>query len=197
MLPRLPSRTPSTAPRPPWPVAAFALLTLLSAAAVGLTASDTFTRMTMAAAVIACIGLRQTLHDPVVTTGLTTIVMGAVLGWGLDFYDRIWWYDDLAHFLFSLVGTMAVARLVLHRFDARPAVALPIALWLAWQGIGALWEIGEWTSDRLQATAHSRGYVDTMTDMILNSTGSGLGAAAYWRWLRQPAATSTTTRPRT
>ena len=37
----------------------------------------------------------------------------------------------------------------------------------------------------------------TMTDMILNSTGSGLGAAAYWRWLRQPAATSTTTRPRT
>ncbi len=170
-----------------WPVATFTLATMFGALAVALTADDLFTVLTMAAGVLACVAVWQTLRDPLVITCLTTLVLGAVLGWGLSFYDRIWWYDDAIHFLFSFVGVMGVARLALHRFRADVAALLLSALWLSWLGIGALWEIAEWSSDQLQATRHSRGYADTMSDMILNSAGSALGVWMYWRWLRTPA----------
>lgn len=155
--------------------------TMLAAAVVGLTAADMFTRLTMLAAVLGCIALRQTMHDPVVLGALTTVILGAVLGWGLDFYDRIWWYDDLAHFLFSLLSVMAIARLVLHRFTADPPAMMAIGLWLAWLGIGSLWEIGEWLADQAEGTNHSRGYLDTMTDMMLNAAGAAVGVVSHAR----------------
>lgn len=174
-------------PRLPWPVATFTLLTMMSALAVALTADDLFTLLTMAAGVVACVAVWQTLRDPLVITCLTTFVLGAVLGWGLSFYDRISWYDDAIHFLFSFVGVMGIARVALHRFTADTLPLLLVALWLSWLGIGSLWEIGEWTSDQLQATHHSRGYADTMSDMILNSLGSAAGVWVYWTWMRTPA----------
>lgn len=190
MLPRILSSATDAedeVPRLPWPVATFTLLTMMGALAVALTASDLFTVVTMAAGVLACIAVWQTVRDPLVIVCLTTLVLGAVMGWGLAFYDRIWWYDDLIHFLFSFVGVMGVARVALHRFRAESPALLLGALWLSWLGIGALWEIAEWTSDQLQSTHHSRGYTDTMMDMILNSAGSALGAWLYWARLRTPA----------
>jgi len=190
MLPKiLTSSAQSTdeVPRLPWPVAVFTLGTLVSALAVALTANDLFTLLTMAAGVLACVAVWQTVRDPLVIVCLTTLVLGAVLGWGLAFYDRIWWYDDFIHFLFSFVGVMGVARVTLRRFSAETTALLLGALWLSWLGVGALWEIGEWTSDQLQATHHSRGYADTMSDMILNSCGAALGTWLYWARLRTPA----------
>lgn len=173
--------------RPHWAALLFTVVTMLSAVAVGLSADDVFTQLTMAAGVIACIVLWQTLRDPLVMASLTMVVLGAVLGWGMNFYDRIWWYDDFAHFSFSLVSVMAIARLSLHRFRADTTLLLLVALWLSWLGIGSLWEIAEWSSDQLQSTHHSRGYADTMADMVLNSAGSAIGVWIYWRWMRTPA----------
>lgn len=174
-------------PRPHWTVVVFSTLTMVGAATVALTANDHFTRFTMLAGVLACMAMWHAVRDPLVISSLTTVVLGAVLGWGMNFYDRIWWYDDLIHFLFSFVSVMAIARLALPRFRADTAVWLLSALWLAWLGIGSLWEIAEWSSDQLDDTGHSRGYADTMTDMILNSSGSAVGVWVYWRWLRTPA----------
>ena len=180
-------RTRPKADQPlPWPVAAFTAITFMSALAVGVTSTDTFSRLTMLGGLVACIAIWQTVRDPLVIASLMTMVFGAVLGWGLNFYDRIWWYDDLAHFLFSFVTVMALARLALPRFRADSVVLLMVATWLAWLGIGSLWEIAEWTSDQLANTEHSRGYTDTMHDMMLNSTGAGLGMFIYWRWLHLP-----------
>lgn len=179
--------TEGAAPRLPWMVDLFALITTISAGVVGLMATDYFTRLTMLGGLVACVVLWRYLRDPVLVVGCTTMVFGAVLGWGLDFYDHIWWYDKFAHFLFSLVGTMAIARLVLHRFRADSALLLLTALWLVWLGIGSLWEIGEWAADRVEGTRHSRGYFDTLYDMIWNSVGAGVGAWMYWRWFRTDA----------
>lgn len=169
-----------------WAVVAYAVVTMALAAAVGLTATDLFTRLTMLGGILACIAVWQTVRDPAVIACLMTMVLAAVLGWGLDLYGRIWWYDDLVHFASSLVGVIAIARLTLPRFRADSVLLLLTALWLAWLGIGSLWEIAEWTSDQLTGTGHSRGYADTMADMILNSAGSALGVWVYWRWLRTP-----------
>ncbi len=180
-------RNSTTSERLPWPVAAFTAVTFMSATAVGVTATDTFTRLTMLGGVIACIAIWQVLRDPLVIASLMTMVFGAVLGWGLNFYDRIHWYDDFAHFTFSFVSVIALARIALPRFHSDSLFLLLFATWLAWLGIGSLWEIAEWGSDQLANTYHSRGYPDTMYDMILNSTGAALGLVVHWRWLHRPS----------
>ena len=173
--------------RLPWPVDLFALITTISAAAVGLLATDYFTRITMLSGVIGCVVVWRFLRDPVVVIGVTFMVFGAVLGWGFNFYDHIWWYDKFAHFSFSLVGTMGLARLFLHRFRVDSVLLLLTVLWMTWLGIGSLWEIGEWAADRIEGTRHSRGYFDTLYDMIWNSVGAGVGAWMYWRWFKTDA----------
>lgn len=163
------------------------LFTIASAAALLLVASDMFERLTMIGGIIVCFTVWRFTRDSLVIIAMDLLVLGAVGGWGLRLYERIWWYDDMAHFVFSLLALMALARVVLHRFRAESLWLVLGALWLSWLGIGSLWELGEWISDQLAATYHSRGYLDTMMDMILNSLGSALGVAIYWRWFRTEA----------
>jgi hypothetical protein len=169
------------------PVADSAILVpMIGAAVVGIMADDVFSEAVMFASFIACFAVWRTVSDAVVVTACAILVFGAVLGWGLNFYDRIWWYDDAAHFTFSLVASMAVARVMIPKMRAETVAFILTGIWLAWLGVGSLWEIGEWTADRLQNTHHSRGYADTMMDMILNTTGSAIGVVLYWRFLRTP-----------
>ena len=115
-------RTRPKADQPlPWPVAAFTAITFMSALAVGVTSTDTFSRLTMLGGLVACVAIWQTVRDPLVIASLMTMVFGAVLGWGLNFYDRIWRYDDPAHYLSSSVTAMALARLALPRLRADAA----------------------------------------------------------------------------
>lgn len=190
MLSRILRPSQDTDGRPrrlPWFVDLFALITVVSAAAVGLMATDYFTRLTMLVAVVGCVVFWRFLRDPIVVVAATYMAFGAVLGWGFDFYDHIWWYDKFAHFSFSIVGTMGLARLYLHRFRVDSALLILIALWMAWQGVGAMWEIGEWLADRIEGTRHSRGYFDTLYDMIWNGVGAAVGAWMYWGWFRTDA----------
>ncbi len=167
-----------------WAVSAYTFITVIAAALVALYGTDAFTQLTMLSGIVLCFLTWRYIRDSLVVTMLTTLVLGAVLGWGLNFYDRIWWYDDFAHFTFSIIGVMALARLVLHKFQADSTWLLLTALWLSWLGIGSIWELGEWISDQIQYTNHSRGYLDTMMDMILNSAGSAIGVWMYWTWFR-------------
>ncbi len=167
-----------------WSVASFTIVTIIAAAVVGIQGTDFFTQLTMACGIILCLLAWRYVRDSLVVLVLATLVAGAVLGWGLNFYDKIVWYDDAAHFVFSLIGIMGLARLVLHKFQADSNWLLVTALWLSWLGVGSIWELGEWISDQLTNTRHSRGYFDTMFDMILNSTGALIGALFYWRWFR-------------
>lgn len=168
-----------------WSVGGFAVLTIVSAVAVGLYSRDIFIYITMACGIAIAVLVWRYLRDPLVVLVVSTLVFGAVLGWGMNFYDNIVWYDDLVHFAFSLIGVMAIARLTLSKFRADSTWILLLALWFGWLGIGSLWELGEWISDQLQASNHSRGYVDTMADMILNSAGAAVGTWMYWVWFRR------------
>lgn len=168
-----------------WSVGGYAVFTIFSAAVVGAFSGDMFIYLTMGGGVIVCALVWRYLKDPLVVFVCTTLVFGAVLGWGLNFYDNIKWYDDVLHFAFSLIGVMALARLTLSKFRADSTWILLTALWLGWLGLGSIWELGEWISDQLQPTNHSRGYLDTMADMIFNSTGAAVGTLAYWAWFRR------------
>ena len=173
------------APAVHWSVGSYAIFTIFSAAGVGLYSGHTCIYITGGVCFLICFLFSRSLKDPLLVVVCTTLVFGAVLGWGLNFYDNIKWYDDVLHFAFSLIGVMALARLTLSKFRADSTWILLTALWFGWLGIGSLWELGEWISDQLQPTNHSRGYLDTMADMIMNSTGAAFGTVIYWAWFRR------------
>ncbi len=97
------------------------------------------------------------------------------LGEGLGLFARVPLWDSFAH---ALGGAMAFA---LAAAWARPRLR---AGWAAWTllGIGAalaagaLWEIGEFASDHLLATATQSGNTDTMSDLCFDLAG-GVAAA--------------------
>lgn len=106
---------------------------------------------------------------------LLPFAAGWGLGEGLGLFERLAWWDHLAHLLgglmaFSLFDAWARTRLR----AGRPAVlALGIGAGLA---VGASWEIGEFLCDRLLATGTQADNLDTMLDLVWDGLGATLGA---------------------
>jgi hypothetical protein len=114
-------------------------------------------------------------------------------GWGdaLGLYERIGWYDLLVHslasFFFAPVLYILLARADVLTNQRRAAAAhhfvgifvVTLALGLA---VGAVWEIGEYTSDRFFGTHLAKGERDTATDLMVDGGGALAGAALLVAW---------------
>lgn len=99
------------------------------------------------------------------------------LGEGLSLFERIHWWDHLAHALggimaFALFRAWALPRL---RTNGPALVALSVLMALA---VGAAWEMGEFASDTWLRTATQSGNTDTMLDLVWDAIGGALGATA-------------------
>ncbi len=117
------------------------------------------------------------------------LVLAALLNavaWGWNLYDRIWPYDELAHFLTTLVVTLALGLLVYAPYANRRWL---FAFSLIHLGIafGALWEMIEWVGYYFSADRGVMGLNDTIFDLILDSLGA-IAAAWIGLWmLKSPA----------
>ncbi len=121
-----------------------------------------------------------------------TIFLGEVR----DYYERFWWWDLLLHatagLLLGLLGFMIVYILNEDRqvdLHLRPSFLALFALSFS-QGIGALWEIFEFTMDQLFGLTMQKpmlgdpsGLTDTMWDLIVNALGATIVSFAGWRYL--------------
>ncbi len=101
------------------------------------------------------------------------------LGNALNFYESFDHTDDVLHFVnwMLLVGgiTLALRRT---RLDA-------LAAWTMAYGLGGLaiiwWEAAEWLVQELGTAGLGLTYGDTIGDLLLSSTGGGVGAGlALW-----------------
>jgi uncharacterized membrane protein YjdF len=116
-------------------------------------------------------------------------------GWGeaLGLYDAISWYDNLVHFLVPFfvapvvyIGLARIEVLPDPRDEAFPRhyagiFVVTLALGLA---IGAIWEMVEWSSDRVLGSNLSMGNDDTVGDLIADGLGSLCGALLLVAWTR-------------
>ncbi len=106
--------------------------------------------------------------------------------------------DETAHFVLpALVAPLLFFALERSGVARRPSACSPVLSLIALAmlaagvtiGLGALWEIAEWGSDRLLHTDMSLGYNDTLTDLVADSLGAALGGLflAVWTKTRSTA----------
>ncbi len=121
------------------------------------------------------------------------------LGEVRSYYERIWWWDIALHgssgLLLGILGFLLVyvlnenERIDLHmrpRFVALFAFLFAVA-------VGALWEIFEFTMDRLVSTRMQKpmlndpsGLTDTMWDLIVDCLGGlVISALGWWHMVRE------------
>ncbi len=146
------------------------------------------------------LGPRLPVHIPAEFQILALVFVFAALFLGevRDYYERIWWWDIVMHtssgLLLGLVGFLLVyilnenERANLHmrpRFVAFFAFLFAVAT-------GAVWEIFEFSMDRLFGTRMQKpmlgddsGLTDTMWDLIVDTLGALVISCIGWWYLHR------------
>ena len=144
---------------------------------------------------------RFRIHIP---PGLQLAAIGFVfaslfLGEIRDYYTRFWWWDMALHttsgFLLGILGFLLVhimnetEKLQMH---LKPGFVALFAFMFA-LGIGALWEVFEFTMDSLFGMNMQKpmlgdpsGLTDTMWDLIVDAIGALIISTLGWRDLKNP-----------
>src|SRR5690554_4247209 len=105
-----------------------------------------------------------------------------------DYYTRFWWWDMALHttsgFLLGILGFLLV--------HMKPGFVAFFAFMFA-LGVGALWEIFEFTMDSLFGMNMQKpmlgdpsGLTDTMWDLIVDAIGALVISILGWRYLKHP-----------
>lgn len=128
------------------------------------------------------------LHLPKSFIGaIVTFIVGTIfLGEVGNFYERFWWWDIFMHtgsaIGFGMIGT--VIMLIFVRGDrlSAPPFLLALMAFAFAVCIGTVWEIFEFGMDQILGfNMQKSGHIDTMSDLIVDSIGALIGAAAgYW-----------------
>lgn len=135
-------------------------------------------------------------QDTLFYCGLIFVFMASPLGSVMNFYRTVDMYDKVVHlisgFLLASAGMVIIHKL----FEKTAGAADPnhaanffwpmiFAACMFSGGAAGIWEIFEFTADRLAGGEMQRGMVDTVTDMIAGNIGAALyGIAAVTRYRR-------------
>lgn len=125
------------------------------------------------------------------TLAVVFVYLSLFLGEVQGFYVRYWWWDLVLHagsgFLLGILGFLLVY--VLNKkedveMDLHPKFIAFFAFMFA-IGMGALWEIFEFTVDQTLGTNMQKsGLVDTMWDLIVNTIGALIISVSGWGYLK-------------
>lgn len=121
---------------------------------------------------------------------LFALVSIAAHAWGhlARWYYDFWWYDEVLHMIIpGVAGVLAVRYAqesgLFPSRHATPRRAALLAL-IATVAIAGVWEIFEFSMDRVQSSREQDDLADTMTDMIDGLVGAFFAAAWCWRFPR-------------
>ncbi|MEX0970266.1 MAG: hypothetical protein WD046_07480 [Paracoccaceae bacterium] len=107
-----------------------------------------------------------------------------------DFYNRYWWWDVVLHtgsaIGFGLMGFILIFMMFEGNRYAAPPIAIALFSFAFGLSIGALWEIFEFIMDQtFSLNMQKSGLLDTMYDLIIDTIGAALGAAAGYAYLKR------------
>lgn len=112
------------------------------------------------------------------------------LGEAFDYYNRFWWWDLVLHAGSAVaVGFIGFAILFIlykrERVKASPIVIAVFSFSFA-VAIGAVWEIFEFSMDLVFGmNMQKSGLIDTMGDLIIDSIGALIAAAAGYFYIKK------------
>ena len=134
---------------------------------------------------------RLDIRLPSSLTALAVVFVFATLFLGevFDFYTRLWWWDIALHGLSAVGFGIAGFLFVFILFEGDRYAAPPWAMGLLAASIGimigVLWEIFEFAMDQIFGmNMQKSGLLDTMSDLIVDVIGSGLGGTMGALYLR-------------
>lgn len=121
------------------------------------------------------------------------IIASLIFGEVLDAYEVVWWWDIALHgssaIALGLIGFLFIYMLFHGDSFAAPAWAMAIIAFSFAVSVGGLWEILEYLIDRVAGTNMQRsGLDDTMTDMMVNAFGAGIGSLIGYGYLKGQSA---------
>ncbi|MDD3398616.1 MAG: hypothetical protein PHW93_03350 [Candidatus Methanomethylophilaceae archaeon] len=104
------------------------------------------------------------------------------------FYDDISWWDNLTHFLSSMLvsamGFMAVYLVDWYVEEIYiPVKVMPFIIVAVGCSFGVLWEIMEWSADLVLATGMQYSLDDTMQDLLMDLLGAFTMGVLGWFFL--------------
>ena len=144
------------------------------------------------------LGRQYRIHIPSEFHILAIIFVFASLFLGeiYRYYDRFWWWDMALHassgLLMGIFGFLLVYLLTENEraeIDMTPKFVALFAFFFS-VAVGGLWEIFEFTMDRLAGTNMQKamagdpsGLTDTMWDMIINAAGAAIISGLGWYYM--------------
>lgn len=104
------------------------------------------------------------------------------------FYDDLFWWDNLTHFLSSmLVSAMAFMAIYLIDWYVEeiyiPAKVMPFIIIAVGCSFGVLWEIMEWSADLILGTGMQYSLDDTIQDLLMDLLGALTMGVMGWMFL--------------
>jgi hypothetical protein len=155
--------------------------------AVAFIATATFATTMVPLVVTRRLGIR--LPVPFLVGTILFISATLFLGEAHGFYYRFWWWDMVLHggsaLGFSMLGFAFAFVLFEGERYAAPPWALALVGFTMAVTIGALWELFEWFMDQAFGTNMQKsGLQDTMSDLLIDVIGAGLGAVWGFLYLR-------------
>lgn len=110
------------------------------------------------------------------------------LGEVFEFYERVWWWDLFLHLTsgigFGLIGFLLVFIMFKGDRYAAPRLAICGMSFVFAVAIGTFWELFEFGMDEfLDKSMQKTGRDDTMTDILMNTLGAGLGSLFNYSYL--------------
>lgn len=129
------------------------------------------------------------LPRSILTATVVFIFATLFLGEIGDFYERFWWWDVALHFAsalsFGAMGFLLIFMLFEGDRYAAPPWALATLAFCVGLSIGTLWEIFEFIMDlSFDLNMQKSGLVDTMKDLIIDTTGAAIGAFSGYLYLK-------------
>jgi len=117
-----------------------------------------------------------------------SIFLNTFLGEGMDFYQRVWLYDKALHIYGSAVfGLLAFVAVYTLKYTRRIRLSLPFVGFFTvifTMALGGVWEIMEFTVDKLFDKTTQDSLDDTMWDLINDLIGGLITAAIGMLYVR-------------
>jgi hypothetical protein len=106
------------------------------------------------------------------------------------YYDDKFWWDNLTHFLSSMIVS-AIALIAISLVDwyveelLIPVRVMPFIITAVGCSFGVLWEVSEWSFDIVLGTGMQYSLDDTMQDLLMDLLGSSAMGTVGWLFLHQ------------